>query len=177
MKMMEIPGGQGGRYAAWIFVPAFSSLLVTVVLFSAVSSATAHGTAGRRIERRTICAAFFYDDDEVMSYVKVTVNAPDSELPFQSAATDRNGVVCFAPDKAGAWRVSAGDGMGHQQTVAIVISEEGEGTFSATQAADTAVGHDPKNGILAGLGIIFGCAGIVAWYRSRKGEGSESKGR
>jgi nickel transport protein len=177
MKMMEVPEGQCDRCPERFLVTGFSFVLATVLLYCAVSSASAHGTVGRRIEKRTVCVFFSYDDGEPMAYSKVTVNVPESELPFQSGATDRNGVVCFAPDKAGTWRVTAGDGMGHQQTVSIVITEEGESTSTATQAADTAVGHGCGSGILAGLGIIFGCAGTVAWYRSRKRESSESKGR
>jgi hypothetical protein len=174
--MLEALGVQPGLHPARFFVPTFSCALIFIWFFCVVPSVTAHGTAGKRIEKKTACVFFSYDDDEPMAYTKVTVNAPDSDLPFQSGATDRNGVACFASDKVGLWRITAGDGMGHQQTVSIAVAEEGEGSLVATQAAETTAGHDRRSGILAGLGIIFGCAGAIAWYRSRK-RGCESQGR
>ena len=49
-----------------------------------------------------------------MSYAQVTIMAPDSETPFQTGFTDRNGIFSFSPDSKGKYLVTVGDGMGHQ---------------------------------------------------------------
>jgi len=88
-----------GRNDMRLFLGVFIS--VSVLLCCRVFPAMAHGTAAAVIEKRTVCIAFTYDDGEPIGYSKVTISAPESDLPFQSSATDRNGIVCFAPDKVG----------------------------------------------------------------------------
>lgn len=145
-------------------------LLPLVLLLCSAPLAMAHGTAGERVERRAVCAQFSYDDGEAMSYAKVTVKAPDSEVPFQSGATDRNGIACFAPDRAGTWRLSAGDGMGHLHNLSIAVADE-TGTGEAAKPSAESPPKEPRSGrILAGIGLILAMTGLVALYQAARRE-------
>lgn len=144
--------------------------LVSLSLYSS-TSAMAHGTAGTVVSKRTTCVLFSYDDGEAMSYAKVTVNEPDVELPFQSGATDKNGIACFAPDRFGQWQINANDGMGHMQKLAVPVVEEhvASSTISVSSQPATPSQNRP-NQILGGLGIIFGLTGIISMIQSCRKE-------
>jgi hypothetical protein len=128
-----------------------------------------HGTLGKRVEKPAVCLFFAYDEDEPMSFVKVNVTAPGSDTPFQTLSTDRNGVACFAPDTHGDWRAVANDGMGHQQLMVVPFAgEERHEALSSPPSQPDAPGNDKLGGMLAGIGIIGGLTGLLAWYRSRR---------
>jgi nickel transport protein len=154
------------RLVCRIFGSAGAALLLTLVV---VSAASAHGTIGAIVDRNTSCASFSYDDGEPMGYVKVSVTAPGLDQPFQSGATDRNGLFCFAPDRNGHWLATANDGMGHQHKLTVTISDPLSDAPTVTTTADSAVsGGDRTSRILAGIGIIFGLTGLLGWYLARR---------
>ncbi|MCB2218698.1 hypothetical protein [Desulfofustis glycolicus] len=135
----------------------------------AVIGPNGSGTIGAIVDRNTSCAFFSYDDGEPMGYVKVSVTAPGLDQPFQSGATDRNGLFCFAPDRDGHWLVTANDGMGHQHKLTVTVSDLLGDAPTVTTTADPAVsGGDRTSRILAGLGIIFGLTGLLGWYLARR---------
>ena len=146
------------------------SLLLLLLAMGVAGSAAAHGTIGKRVERRSVCLLFAYDDEEPMSYCKVTVEAPGSTTPYQSLATDRNGVACFAPDGAGDWRVAAGDSMGHQQLMVVSVADGDQEVTSFPQQETGNPGTNRTSRLIAGIGIICGLSGFFAWYRSRRKE-------
>ena len=169
--MQSMPSGKGGKDIR-LFLGIFIS--VSVFLCCRVLPVMAHGTDAAVIEKRTLCVAFTYDDGEPISYAKVTVDAPESDLPFQSSATDRNGIVCFAPDKVGQWQVTVNDGMGHQQQLPVAVDDKVDS--SAAAAAPTAApqaataGRDKVGGVLAGIGVILSLAGGIALFQARRRE-------
>ncbi len=144
-------------------------LAALLLILTGASAALAHGTIGAVVDRNTSCTVFTYDDGEPMSYVKVSVSAPELDQPFQSGATDRNGLFCFAPDRNGSWLVTANDGMGHQHKLPVTVSDPlGDAPTVTTGAEPAAAGGDRTSRILAGLGIIFGLTGLLGWYRARR---------
>lgn len=138
------------------------------LFFFAITGAFAHGTDAAVVQRHSVCALMSYDDGEPMSYAKVTIKAPQEEFIFQSGATDRNGIICFAPHRDGAWEVTAGDGMGHQQRLAVPVKILSNAGASPTAAQTAPTGKDRTGRVMAGIGIIFGLAGIVAMWRSTR---------
>lgn len=54
-----------------------------------------------------ICVIFFFLGGEPMNYAEVEVYSPDEKIIFQKARTDKNGIFCFMPDKAGTWKIVA----------------------------------------------------------------------
>ena len=138
-----------------------------LVAAGATATAHAHGTLGKRVEKPAVCLYFAYDEDEVMSFVKVAVTAPGSDTAFQTLATDRNGIACFAPDAPGDWRVVASDGMGHRQLMVVAFAGEERSAISSPPQSEVAR-LDKLSGVLAGIATIGGATGLVAWYRSRR---------
>ena len=168
---MKRPGTDNPRSADKRLSAAIPGcLLAVVLLLCAASSATAHGTSAATIDRRAVCVAFIYDDGEVMNYAKVTVSAPGSETPFQSGATDRNGVACFAPDRAGAWRISAGDAMGHLQGMVIEVAEGAEGAVTVASVAQPDGGLPRSARTLFGVGLILAATGSLALFQAFRRE-------
>lgn len=155
---------QRGRKMSWLV-----GVATVLLLCGGTVVAWAHGTFARQVEKRSFCLMFAYDDDEPMSHVKATISGPGGGSAFQDLATDRNGVLCFAPDGAGEWRVVVGDGMGHQQAIVVAVSGEvRQGVGAAPPAPPEAARPDKLAGVVAGVGFIVGAAGLLAWFRSRR---------
>lgn len=151
--------------------------VAALILMAVPHVASGHGTRGAVVEKKTMCVFFSYDDDESMSYAKVKIEAPGMELPFQTGATDCNGMICFAPDRDGAWRVSAGDDMGHLQQMVIPVAldtakspeqpnQPAQAPATAPQAGSP---RDRAGRVVAGVGVIFGLTGLIALWQSRRG--------
>lgn len=125
----------------------------------------AHGVRGMADTRKTICITAIYDDGEPMSYTAVEINAPASQLPFQSGRSDRNGVFCFRPDSPGDWQVNIRDEMGHLVHLQAVVTEDMDLDQVAHNYNGPAMGK--VNGIVTGIAVLFGMAGCLAWWQSR----------
>lgn len=154
-----------GPHAA-IFLGAALGILALV----AAGQVWAHGVRGTTVPEQTACLQAEYDDGEPMSYARVEIQAPGSELPFQSGRTDRNGRFCFLPDIPGAWGLEASDAMGHKLRL---LSRIDENMVPSTDTGnmkgmyrDGPWARSMK--IVDGLAVIFGSAGLIAWWRSRK---------
>ncbi len=146
----------------------FGIVALFMVLFAEAAPVMAHGTGAAIVEGKAICAYFYYDDGEAMAYVKVTVNAPGVEIPFQSGATDRNGIVCITPDGDGDWIFNANDGMGHMQKLTIPVVGGAQNMAALEQAISAGDSPDRSGRIATGLGILFGTTGLLMWYQARR---------
>lgn len=128
----------------------------------------AHGVRGMTGTIETICATVTYDDGEPMSYGGVEISAPDSELPFQSGRTDRNGLFCFKPDSPGEWQLIINDGMGHQVSLQTMVGQD----MALAQINPSPEHNDmpmgKTGGILSGIAVIFGLSGCLTWWLNRK---------
>lgn len=143
-------------------------LSLAVLLLSLPCSAEAHGTQGWLKETSGICVVAQYDDGEPMSYAQVEIAAPDGKPGFQSGRTDRNGMFMFLPDVDGKYRVTVGDGMGHQLVLAKTITENGNIAASRESGAIASVSSGKMNGIAGGVGMIIGCGGIIYGWRQKQ---------
>ncbi|MCI5209806.1 MAG: hypothetical protein D3910_13670 [Candidatus Electrothrix sp. ATG2] len=81
-----------------------------------------HGETGSSSE--ALCTSASYDDGETMSYAAVEIFAPDTEVPFQSGRTDRNGYFCFRPDTTGRWKITIKDADDHFVRLGVKVSKE-----------------------------------------------------
>ncbi len=143
--------------------PAFAILFLLTA-----GQGWAHGVRGVLAGIQAVCILSEYDDGEPMSYARVEIMAPGSQLPFQSGRTDRNGRFCFRPDISGDWRITVSDAMGHRLRLSNTINDNmipaaGDGTGLNRGGPWTRMLR-----IADGLAIIFGFAGILAWLQSRK---------
>ncbi len=59
-----------------------------------------------------------------MSYAEVFLFGPhDLKVEYQNGRTDQKGRFSFYPSVPGAWRIEAGDGMGHKEVGIIEVQK------------------------------------------------------
>ncbi len=122
----------------------------------------AHGTGYRILgDNKAVTAEFYYSDGEPMSYAGVLVFSPgDEKTEYQNGRTDRQGRFAFYPDKNGAWRIEANDGMGHKAQGSFEVREE---KSDKTEAEKKIVVQNERTGSssslllksVAGISLIF----------------------
>lgn len=153
------------RHRAQLFITRLGFTLGLVLL---ASQGQAHGVRGETHTNETICATATYDDGEPMSYEGVEISAPDSELPFQSGRTDRNGLFCFKPDSPGDWQLIISDEMGHQIRLKTTVNQDMALPQSKATHEHNAQSTGKAEGVVTGLALIFGLSGFLAWWQSCK---------
>ncbi|MBN1163445.1 MAG: hypothetical protein JXB45_02595 [Candidatus Krumholzibacteriota bacterium] len=142
----------------------FLFLLVLAVRVPAL----AHG-ARCSVRERTVGIEAVYDDGSPMSFCEVIVYSPDAEeTEFMTAQTDRQGRFAFCPDRDGLWRITVGDGMGHQVSVEIEV-EAG----TARGAGGSRDGDDRIRGSIVGISVIFGLFGLCSLFFRKRGISGE----
>ncbi|MBN2417886.1 MAG: hypothetical protein JXL81_00740 [Deltaproteobacteria bacterium] len=144
-----------------LFYLVKSVALVFFNIFS-VTSAGAHGTDCRIIERAgTVTFEFFYDDMEPMQYSEVLVFSPhDDKVEYQNGRTDSKGRFSFFPEDSGTWRIEASDGMGHLAKGAVDVAPDTD------MQADTFTQNIKDEGVFSGniskpFKVIFGLSLII----------------
>ncbi|MDI6853310.1 MAG: carboxypeptidase-like regulatory domain-containing protein [Deltaproteobacteria bacterium] len=117
----------------------------------------------------------FFPDGSPAQEIPVTVAPADGSPPL-NAQTDTQGNCRFSGLKPGAYRVEAGDPLGHRGETKIVVQGAAAAAPPApagtAPAAGSAASSDAPAGeaipwinILAGLGFIFGLAAFVMVLR------------
>lgn len=144
-------------------------LALALLLLCMAKQGHAHGVRGAIASQQATCVEVSYDDGEPLSYARVEVSAPDSGQPFQSGLADRNGLFCFRPDIPGDWRLVISDGMGHQLRLKNrVATNMTRSEQDLPVAPGRKIGFSKVEGVVTGMAVIFGCAGIMAWMRCRR---------
>jgi nickel transport protein len=112
-----------------------------------------------------VSVKIFYAEDDPAAYSQYEVFKPNDKIAFTKGRTDRNGVVSFLPDSAGAWKIKVigeSDHGYHGTEVNIKIDEN----MNMQDFGKAPVEKYQK--ILAGLGALFGLFGIMAIFRCKK---------
>jgi nickel transport protein len=101
------------------------TFLTTGILFLIHTGANAH-SVNYHVENRGISIRVFYEADDPASYSSYEVFGPEDTLPHQKGRTDKNGFVCFLPDRQGTWTVKVygetDHGM-HGAQIKIIVNE------------------------------------------------------
>lgn len=127
-----------------------------------------------RLEASFVVLEASYEGEEPASYLAVRVMAPEpgeGADAFQTGRTDRKGHFVFLPDRPGLWRVTVDDEMGHRVTseVSVTAPDGPPGTASAVPpAAPGPVTRSTGDKLLVGLSLLFGAAGLLFAWTSRK---------
>jgi hypothetical protein len=93
------------------------------------------------------------------------VYGPRRGPAFASGRTSANGSLAFQPDQAGTWRVTVTDEGGHGAVIPIDVAEID--VAAAMETPVSARGPDWSL-LLAGVGYLFGAAGLLALWRARR---------
>ena len=94
-----------------------------LLLFFCVFSVSAHKTETRVFYDGMVGIKASFGSGEPMAHCKALIFAPGSTDVTLTATTDSNGIVCFAPDKAGVWIVQIRAEDGHGARVDITVDE------------------------------------------------------
>jgi nickel transport protein len=148
----------------------FLSVLGTILVIIGYSgSGLAHGTRGYVEKTEGFRIVAEYDDGEPMGYGAVEIKSPNSNVPFQTGRTDRNGLFLFQPDTQGQWQIEVKDGMGHRLALGLEVGADGSAPETGNAHSSTASeGITRPLQITAGLCIIFGLSGFLYGWRSRR---------
>lgn len=140
-------------------------LIGLVLLFP--RTVPAHGTEGAVCQGGWVVEAK-YVGGEVMSFAKVTVTAPQSDKPFQTGRTDRNGKFAFVPDAPGTWQVVADDEMGHRLTMAVEVPAASLVGSNEPPVAAANPRTSLASRALFGVGLLMLLAGLASWWQAKK---------
>ncbi|BBO89610.1 hypothetical protein [Desulfosarcina ovata] len=136
------------------------------------SLAWGHGTIGYTQSADGVRVNAGYDDGEPMSYAAVEISAPEGDVVFQKGRTDRNGVFMFVPDQPGKWCIVVSDGMGHRLALEHQVESlnpEQKETAPVQPGKPAPVSR--REGIVAGIGIIFGLFGLLYGWKIKRRNG------
>lgn len=144
----------------------FLFLLAGVLL--PMGYASAHGL-DHRIERgEAVLVHFSSHHDGPMAGAGFRVFSPGGQKIFSSGYTDALGRAVFVPNQPGKWRVMMATEDGHGAEVEVPVEE---GSAVATSRPEnqgstlSAAGRIPATA--AGIGYLFGLAGLLALWRNR----------
>ena len=65
-----------------------------------------------------------YSQNNPLVSGRVNVYFSDSEAPFQTGTTDKNGAFSFIPDQPGIWWVVVDDELGHRRKLKIQLKQD-----------------------------------------------------
>lgn len=152
-----------------------SPFLITIfsmLLIFSPSTLHAHGVSGR-YQAGGVTVVAEYSDGSPVSYAETEILPPDSETPFVSGWTDRNGRFAFFPDVKGTYKAVINDGMGHQLEIAVPVDESGLLTPSPQGPSQTLENNalSRTEAIIRGLTLLFFIFGCLFWYKGRKKSG------
>lgn len=140
-------------------------LIGLILALAVIGSAQAHRMDHTISQDEAMVVSLAFALGHTPSHETYRVYAPGQEVAFQNGRTDALGRLSFLPDRPGAWRVviSTDDGHGVEMTIDV------DSTMAITEV--TAPGHTHWTGVLAGIGYLFGLAGLLVLWRNRKSTG------
>jgi nickel transport protein len=141
----------------------FSFLALLLVLIS--PPVFAHGTEYEILSDGVTGIRAAFESGEAMADARVLVFAPGETKVTCEKKTDRNGIVCFAPDRAGLWILQVRDSSGHGMRVNLEVNEDmllAEQTDSGGYRLTS-----PQKTIMA-LCVVWGFVGTALFFRKNR---------
>jgi nickel transport protein len=138
--------------------------VISIVVFLAIARAWGH-TVSHRVRTGGVAVNVFYGTDQPADYAAYELYGPGDAVPFGTGRTDRNGVVCFLPDRPGEWRVKVlGDSSHgfHGTTVRVPVDK----ALNAAGDRQPPVALHAK--LMTGIGVIFGLFGLLSLRRRQR---------
>ena len=120
------------------------------------------------VEDGTVLVDVFFPDGKPARNVKVEVYRSDESL-YLSGETDAEGRFGFDPGNETHFKVAAIGKLGHRAEQEVSLNEAMPGPSEKSEREDEVRQHEPipLREIFAGLGYIFGVAGILMYLKAR----------
>ncbi len=136
-------------------------VLAALIASCSSGAAFAHG-ARCRVDDSALMVEATYHDGSPMSFCDVTVIEEGTDSILVSGSTDDEGRFFFLPAPGRRLMVEIDDGMGHQVSQVLDMSEGPGGSEGPGRPRDIWL-------VVIGVGAIFGAAGLYMMIRSRRG--------
>jgi nickel transport protein len=133
----------------WIFLCLFSSLFAHSVEHSFKEGAM---------------AVQLLLGSEPASFAPYTLYAPNASLPFQEGQSDKNGIVAFAPDRTGMWKLVATPGSDHGGHLFNISFEVDQNHVMVWESAPLFTKYAQ---IISGISLIVGFFGLLLAWKAR----------
>jgi len=122
-------------------------------------------TVNYQVEQKGVAVRVFYAADDPAGYSEFEIYGPGDKLPHQTGRTDKNGFVCFIPDRQGTWKVKvlgeSSHGF-HGVTVEVKVDKDlNLESFKKPLAAT-------YSKLITGISLIIGLFGLYALLKSRR---------
>jgi len=141
---------------------------LVLLLLLPVSIAETH-SVDYQVENKGISARIFFGADEPASYSPYEIFGPDDTVPHQKGRTDKNGFVSFVPDRPGKWLIKVAaesEHGGHAANIEILVDD----VLNLDSFKKPLIATYSKLAVI--FGVLFGMAGIYAYWTSRRRNGS-----
>jgi nickel transport protein len=124
-------------------------------------------TVNYQVEQKGVAVRVFYAAEDPASYSEFEIYGPGDKLPHQTGRTDKNGFVCFIPDRQGIWKVKvlgeSSHGF-HGVTVEVKVDKDlNLESFKKPLAAT-------YSKLITGISLIIGLFGLYALHKSRRNQ-------
>ena len=140
-------------------------VLTWILVLATPGMLYAHGMSHEITKKEAVVITAEFDDGEPASYAQVKVFSPESgEIEYQNGRTDKHGCFAFLPDRPGEWNITILAGMGHRIETAFVANE----ALENQKKQDTGGVFPRWQGVVTGLGLIFGASEFITYFRIRK---------
>ena len=143
---------------------SYAILVFILPALLSVSILEAH-TVNYEVQSKGMAVRIFYRADEPASYSEFEVFGPGDRLPHQTGRTDKNGFVCFVPDRQGIWKVKVlGESSHGFHGVTTEIKVDKDLNLESFKKPLAAV----YTKLITGISLIIGLFGLYALIKSRR---------
>jgi len=108
-----------------------------------------------------------FDTGEPMAAARVLIFAPDQPEKYYETKTDRNGIVCFSPDRKGLWVIQVLAKGGHGLRVNLPV----DSSMSVQQTAGSVSGSSYLQKIIMAIAVAWGFIATGLFFSRKRGKG------
>jgi nickel transport protein len=158
--------GTGRHRLTWQYKTLMNCWILIGLSMLSAAPAFAHGADYQLLDGGVVGVSMIYESGQPMAGARVLIFAPGDKQAELTMTTDRRGVACFAPNRAGIWVLEARAEGGHLLRINLEIEEpmlsasvvQGRGGFSTWQK------------LVVAACVIWALVATALVFRSRKKE-------
>jgi nickel transport protein len=141
-------------------------VLLWLLSLLCADSGLAHGTDYEILTEGVVGIRAMYDSGEVMGGARVLIFAPDETRATYESKTDKNGIVCFFPDREGTWILQIRDQGGHGMRVNLEVDTS---MTARTNGSRRVFGSTAVQRLVLVVCVLWGFVGTGLFFYRRRG--------
>ena len=163
VQKMKCDRRKAGRYTLFVSV---------LMVCMGIGTVFGHGSKYEILSGGVIGIRAAFDTGVPMADADVLIFAPNETVVTMKSRTDSRGVVCFAPDRAGAWVLQVRAEGGHGMRINLEVDEN---SLAAASAAGFSSLSDLQKIFLA-VCVCWGFVGTGLYFSGRKKREKDKNG-